>query len=272
MPIQTKVLDNGNFVCSPEHPARPAFSDYLNFADRLLGQWRKAQEAWNQSPFSADLQQQKSELDKAVAGFVESFKTRYTLARVEQDPAFLPVAQFFARFRPIREPFSILHCDGTMPLHTVLAFETHRDLAQLNAALEEDTPLRWWQKGPHDRPCYLFGQWVWELRPSEVALSEEAVVLLFLDVSDKQRQRQDRLTQRSWGPGSAAPADYIPEKARVAVWRRAGGKCEKCGAKQGLDFYGTAPATNLRSVPGGATLGPESIQMLCARCSGARAT
>jgi len=266
MPIQTKVLDNGNFVCSPDHPAKPVFSEYLSFADQLLGQWHKAQEEWNRSPFSPELQKEKSELDKAVAGFVESFRTRYTLTRVEHDPAFLPVSQFFARYRPVREPFSILHCDGGMPLRTVLAFETHRDLTRLNAALEEDTPLRWWQNGLHDRPCYLFGQWVWELRPSEVALSEEGMVLLFLDVSEKHRQKQDRLTHDSSQPGRAAAADYIPEKARVVVWRRAGGKCEKCGGQEGLDFHSAAPSSR------GATLGPESIQMLCTRCSHAAAT
>ena len=87
------------------------------------------------------------------------------------------------------------------------------------------------------------------------------MVLLFLDVSEKHRQKQDRLRYGSSQPGAAAAADYIPEKARVVGWRRAGGKCEKCGGHEGLDFYSAAPASR------GTTLGPESIQMLCTRCS-----
>jgi len=213
MPIHTRILDNGNFVRSPELPPKAAFSEYLNFADRLLAQWRRVQEDWNRSPFSAELGSEKRELDRVLSDFVETFNALYTITSVERDPAFLPASRFLTQYRPIRQPFSILHCDRAMPLHTVLAFPDHGELAKVNAALDEDTPLRWWESGPHGRPCYLFGSWVWELRPSEIALSEEGMVLLFLDLSERHRQEQGRL---------AHPASPTSSRRRPGGWSGAG--------------------------------------------------
>ncbi len=264
MPIRTCLLDNGNFVCSPELPAKRAFVEYLDYADRLLAQWRKVQDEWSRSPFSFELGRQKAELGQAVAGFVETFKARYAVESVEQAPTYLPVSRFFAEYHPLREPFSILHCDQEMPLHTVHRFETHDDLARVNGALNEDTPFPWWQAGPHDRPCYLFGQWVWELRPSETVLSDAGIVLAFLDVSERHRQKRDRLTHGGAETAATTDADFVPEKMRSLVWRRAGGKCEKCGGHEGLDFEHVAPAGK------GGNRALESVQLLCSRCSRAR--
>jgi len=164
MPTKTRMLDEGNFVYSPETPENAAFLEYLDLADRLLSNWRKAREASERSPFPSELGQRKAELDRAVSGFVDSFRSRYTVKSVKQDPTFLPVSQFFTQYRPLRKPFSILHCNLGMPLHTVHAFQDYSGLARINAALDEDTPFLWWQSGPHDRPCYLFGECIWELR------------------------------------------------------------------------------------------------------------
>jgi hypothetical protein len=260
MPTRTSLLDNGNFVCSPELPARPGFSEYLGFADRLLSQQRKVQEEWDRSPFSSELGQQKRELDRVVGDFVETFKGWYTVKSVEKDPTFWPVSRFFAQCRPIREPLSILHCDREIPLHTVLEFSTHEDLARLNAALSEDTPLGWWQTGPHGLPCYLFGERVWELKPSETAHSEPGLVLVFLEFSEKDRLQRDRLRSGSVRRVGTAAEDFIPEKVRVQVWRRARGKCEECGGHEGLDFacLGRANRGGHRDLQG--------TQLLCSRC------
>jgi hypothetical protein len=265
MPIQTRILDKGNFVRSPESPPKAGFSEYLNFADRLLAQWRRVQEDWNRSPFSAELGSEKRELDGVLSDFVETFKALYTIPSVERDPAFLPASRFLAQYRPIRQPFSILHCDRAMPLHTILAFPDHGELAKVNAALDEDTPLRWWESGPHGRPCYLFGSWVWVLRPSEIALSEKGTLLLFLDLSERHRQQQGRLAHSASQFTANVAADFISEKVRRLVWRRAGGQCEKCGGHDGLDFSCLTPA----GIRGEST--PDEIQLLCGRCRQARA-
>ena len=182
MPTMTQMLDEGNFVYSPEAPQNGAFLKYLDFADRLLNSWRAACDAAEGSPISRELVKRKEEMDQVVDGFVDSVKSRYTIKHVKQDPHFLPVSQFFARYGPLREPFSILHCNLGMPLHTIHSFQDYDDFAQINAALNEDTPFLWRQSGPHNRPCYLFGEHVWELKDSETKQSDAGLVLLFLDM------------------------------------------------------------------------------------------
>lgn len=260
MPTKTNLLDHGNFVCSPELPANPAFSQYLDYADRLLGEWHKAQEDGRRSPHSSVLAARTRELDEAVRGFIDAFTARYGLNSVEQDPTFLPVSEFFARRRPFCERFSILHCDLDMPLHTVHKFQSPDDLARINAALNEDTPFAWWQSGPHHHPCYLFGNWVWELRRSEIKQSDEGITLMFLETAEKEQQKLDRLRHGHSETATTTCTDFIPEKVRILVWRRARGKCAKCGGHEGLEFDYIVPAAR------GGSCTPDNLQVLCNRC------
>jgi hypothetical protein len=217
MPANTQILDQGHFVYSPEAPENAAFLNYLDFADRLLSSWRKACEASERSPFSGELRQRKEQLNQAVSGFVDSFRSRYTIKSVKQDPTFLPVPQFFAQYRPLREPFSILHCNLGMPLHTVHSFQDNSGLERVNAALDEDTPFPWGQPGPHNRPCYLFGECIWELTDLEAKQSASGLVLLFQNMADQQRHSHEawfkkgsgtvvRSTRPTFGRCPAVPA------------------------------------------------------------------
>jgi len=258
MPTKTRMLDDGNYVYAPEGPRNAAFFEYLEFADRLLGEWHRVSEACARLPFAPELGARKQELDRAVNGFVVSFRPHYTIKHVRRDAAFLPASQFFARHRPVREPFSILHCNLEMPLHTVHAFRDYADLVRVNKALDEDVPLPWWRSGPHDRPCYLFGNGVWELKPSEAGQSDEGLVLLFAQMTERHQATQE---------GAASPrstvtpgTDYIPEKVRLLVWRRSHGKCAQCGGREGLDF------DFVRPVHPGDVARPEDVQLLCADC------
>jgi hypothetical protein len=260
MPTKTRMLDDGNFVYSPDAPTNAPFLEYLEYADRLLGEWREVSEAWNRSPFSSALAERKKELDRVVAGFVDSFGPLYTIRSVRQDPTFLSVSQFLARGRPVRKPFSILHCNLEMPLHTVHAFRDRDDLVQVNAALSEENPFPWWRSGPHGRPCYLFGEHVWELRESETGQSDEGLVVLFLEMTDKFRQRHEQVPTNRPSPLAMADGSFIPEDVRVAVWRRSRGKCAKCGGREGLDFDLVKPVRR------GAVATAEDVQLLCTGC------
>jgi len=254
------MLDDGNFVYSPDAPANAAFSEYLDHADRLLGEWREVSEAWTQHPFSSELAERKKKLDRVVASLVDSLRERYTIRSVRHDPTFLSVSQFFARSRPIVAPFSILHCNLEMPLHTVHAFRDRGALAQVNDALSEDNPFPWWRSGPHGRPCYLFGDCVWELKESETEQSDEGLVLLFLEMTDKYRQHHEQVATARPSPLALADNTFIPEDVRVAVWRRSRGKCDKCGGREGLDFDIVKP------VKRGATATADNVQLLCTSC------
>ena len=262
MPNKTKMLDYGGFVYSPETPISAEFAEYLRQVDLLVAAWQAAVEQWNQSQFSADLLQRKKEAQRAFDDFAAAYQGKYTIKHVERDPTFLPVAKFFARYRPIRRPFSILHCNLDLPLHTVYAFETAADLAAANAALGKTTPLRWWQNGPSDQPCYLFGEWIWELKPTELNASDKGLTLLFETTTEKDRLQRDRLQHDFSSSSSPADEQFIPESVRAAVWRRDGGKCAQCGGHEGIDF--SIIFKSLR----GKTPTAQHVQLLCAQCRG----
>jgi hypothetical protein len=262
MPNKTKMLDYGGFVHSLETPMSAQFAEYLRQIDLLVAAWRGAVEKWNQSRFSPDLLQRKKQAQRAFDDFAAGYQDKYTIKYVERDAAFLPVAKFFARYRPLRQPFSILHCNFDMPLHTVYAFENNADLAAINAAIGKTAPLRWWQNGPSNHPCYLFGEWIWELKPAEANASDKGLALLFETTTEKDRLQRDRLKHDLVGVKQCSTADeqFISEAVRAAVWRREGGKCGRCGGHQGIDFSITSPSLR------GKTPTAQNVQLLCAKC------
>ncbi len=261
MPSITNMLDYGNFVYSPELLEDSRFVEYLGYADRLLERRKEIEAAAKQSPFSPEIEHARQEVAEVLREYVESFGDKYGKRAVEHDPRFLPVSAFFAKYRPIQNPFSILHCSLDLPLHTVHAFNSHEELMEINAALAEDTPLLWWQRSPHNSPCYLFGERVWELKPSELAASEEGVARLFLDMVQTDRQKLGRFG----GCGGSATAvlpgtDSIPQALRVAIWRRSDGKCAQCGSRRQLEFDYVKPLDQRGTVT------EDNIQMLCDKC------
>jgi hypothetical protein len=261
MPTKTRMLHYGGFVQSPDVPTSAAFAEYLREIDPLLADWRDAVERWSQSLVSAELLEHRKIAQRNLDDFAAAYQDRYTVKHVERNPAFLPVARFFARYRPIRRPFSILYCNLDLPLHTVYAFESADDLANVNAALDEVTPLRWWQDGPLNHPCYLFGEGIWELKPTEIDASDKGLTLLFEKTTEEGRLHRDRL-QHDLFSGSNGPSSeqFIPEAVRTAVWRRDGGKCARCRSHEGVDFSIVAAS------PHGNTPTAQNVQLICTRC------
>jgi len=262
MPTKTRMLDFGGFVRAPEAPVDRRFEEYLEIADGLLESWEHAQAAWRQSPFSAEFLDRKKQAERLLSEFVAPWKAKYTIRAVERDPEFLPVARCFARGRPFGQPLTILHCDLDVPLHTVARYHAAGDLALLNAALAEEKPLRWWQDGPLGHPCYLFGLCVWELKASELNASDKGLLLLFETAGDRGRERRDRLTSGLRDPAATPQPDFIPERVRIAAWRRSGGRCDRCGGREGLDFFLKNSGRRYADPT------PEQVEMLCQRCTG----
>lgn len=60
--------------------------------------------------------------------------------------------------------------------------------------------------------------------------------------------------------GDLESTRLIPSAVKVAVWRRDGGKCVRCGATDNLHFDHVIPYAK-----GGTSLRAENIQLLCAR-------
>jgi 5-methylcytosine-specific restriction endonuclease McrA len=261
MPNKTRLLEYGGFVHSPDVPTSPAFAEYLSRIDPLMAAWEEAVESLQRST-SAELLECKKAAQQKLEDFAAAYRNEYTIKPVERNPAFLPVARFFARYRPVRQSFSILYCNLEMPLHTVYAFDGVNDMASVNAALNQVTPLRWWQDGPMNHPCYLFGDCIWELKLTEVEASDKGLTLLFDQTTEKDRLQRDRLQHDL--TASRSPIEqrlqFIPEAVRTAVWRRDNAKCARCGGREDVDFVVVTPP--LHGNPPAA----QNVQLLCARC------
>jgi len=260
MPTRTNMLDHGNFVHCPEPPVSEAFAAYLQGYDDLLEQWQIIHAEWQKAPFSPKLLACRQRMDQKIEDYLAPFGGRYMLRAVEQDRTFLPLSQFFSQYQPVREPFSILHCETAVPLHTVARFARGDDLRALNAALSEQAPWPWWQRGPMGHPCYLFGECVWELKPAELAASDKGLTILFEEALEKDRLKRDRLRYNLSSSAEMLDNEFVPQALRVETWRRAGGRCTKCGSRQTLDFrYVILPSR-------GGSHTAENVELLCAPC------
>jgi hypothetical protein len=260
MPTKTRMLDYGGFVHSPEAPMSPEFAEYLRRVDPLVATWQSVAVQWNRSPLSTELLELKKSAQRELDEFAAAYRGQYTIKPVERNPVFMPAGRFFARYRPIQRPFSILNCNLELPLHTVYAFENDWDLACVNAALDKTTPMRWWQDGPLNHPCYLFGDCVWELKLTELEASDKGLTLLFERTTEMERLQRDRLQNELAAPRGALGDQFIPEAVRAAVWRRDNGKCARCGSREAVDFCVSSAAVH------GNAPTAQNVELLCARC------
>jgi hypothetical protein len=260
MPTKTRMLEYGGFVHSPDVPESAEFSEYLRQIDPLLAARQNAVDRWSESTVSADLLNHKRDTQQALDAFIAKYGNQYNTKQVERNPAFLPVHRFFDRYRPLRQPFSILHCNLDLPLHTVYRFEHDYDVAMVNAALDKVTPLRWWQNGPSNHPCYLFGELIWELKATEVDASYKGLTLLFENTKEQDKQQRDRLQHNLANPSGPSGEQYVPEGVRAIVWRREGGRCARCHGHEGLDYSVVNPVVH------GNTATSQNVQLLCVKC------
>jgi hypothetical protein len=177
------------------------------------------------------------------------------------NPALLPVREFLSGSGPITTPFSIVWGNFHNPLRVVHDFQTEADLQTINSAVKEQAPLRWWRPGPKKRPCYLFGQFLWEIKPSEVSATERELRLLFLAAVKRERAKFERLEQVFSDEADGPTREPIPESVQILVWRRDGGKCVKCGSQERLEYDHIIPVSR------GGSNTARNIQLLCEQCN-----
>jgi len=260
MPVRATTLDRGDFVYSPRFPANREFAEYLDTIDRLLAGQREAEAALAASPFSPQWRSRKADADRQLREFVGPYVEVFNVLGVEKIPTFLPVLEFLAEYRPIRQPFSVLHCCLDLPLHTLRRFSTDGELDALNAALAEKTPMRWWRDSPMGHPCYLFGTEVWELRPSERDASLEGIALVFAELKARRESRVPIMADSPLHRFRAEAEAAVANDVRQAVWRRDRGRCAECRGHEDLDFVYRVPPSR------GGSAGPENVRLLCGRC------
>ncbi len=94
--------------------------------------------------------------------------------------------------------------------------------------------------------------------------SDEEARLLILEDFDKERQKFERLKAK-FDDIPASEATYerprIPEKVRIEVWRRDGGKCARCGSREKLEYDHIVPISK------GGSNTARNIELLCESCN-----
>ena len=89
-------------------------------------------------------------------------------------------------------------------------------------------------------------------------------ILLVQESFDAERRRFERLKHRFTGGDSANTQSSripIPEDVRIAVWRRDGGSCARCGSRERLEYDHIIPVSR------GGSNTVRNIELLCEACN-----
>jgi hypothetical protein len=92
---------------------------------------------------------------------------------------------------------------------------------------------------------------------------DEQFKLLIFESFDRERIRFERLKQKfdSSSQVEKQPRHRIPEKVRIEIWQRDGGKCAKCGSREKLEYDHIVPLSK------GGSNTARNIELLCEKCN-----
>ena len=93
--------------------------------------------------------------------------------------------------------------------------------------------------------------------------SDEQIQLLIFEHFDKERRKFEKLKRlhKSDSIQHGTRRERIPEHIRIAVWRRDGGKCARCGSREKLEYDHIVPVSK------GGSNTERNIELLCERCN-----
>jgi 5-methylcytosine-specific restriction endonuclease McrA len=115
-----------------------------------------------------------------------------------------------------------------------------------------------------DEAIWLFKGFRYKVNP---IYSDEEKRLLILEDFDNERQKFETLKAKFDGPSTAEivyERQRIPEKVRIEVWRRDGGKCARCGSRERLEYDHIVPISR------GGSNTARNIELLCESCNRAK--
>lgn len=94
--------------------------------------------------------------------------------------------------------------------------------------------------------------------------SENEILLLIMDYEDKERRKFERLKKKfdlAQKVERQPRRESIPEEVRIAVWRRDGGKCARCGSREKLEYDHIIPVSK------GGSNTVRNVELLCESCN-----
>jgi len=108
---------------------------------------------------------------------------------------------------------------------------------------------------------FLFHDYLYQVsRP----YTEDEFRLLVVDEFDRERRLFERLESRyvdGIDSNVSAKRERIPERTRIFVWRRDGGKCARCGSRDRIEFDHIVPVSK------GGSNTARNIELLCESCN-----
>lgn len=121
-------------------------------------------------------------------------------------------------------------------------------------------------------PFKLINDWIYAdyhyvLKNKEGYLTIEQQYLLVIDAYDKERRKFESIKNRFAGTSEDDPLNKrfrIPEKIRIEVWRRDGGKCARCGSRENLEYDHIVPISK------GGSNTTRNVELLCEKCNRAK--
>lgn len=102
------------------------------------------------------------------------------------------------------------------------------------------------------------------LHKNDDEYTDEEKLLLILELEDKERQKFESLKRKfelAQEIEKTPKRERIPEEVRIAVWRRDGGKCAKCGSRKNLEYDHIIPLSK------GGSNTVRNIELLCEECN-----
>ena len=90
------------------------------------------------------------------------------------------------------------------------------------------------------------------------------MLLQIMDLEDQERKKFERLQNKFSeveGADNKGRRLSVPEKVRIAVWRRDEGKCVKCGSRENLEYDHIIPIAK------GGSNTVRNIELLCEKCN-----
>jgi hypothetical protein len=139
---------------------------------------------------------------------------------------------------------------------------SRKDINSLNKIYEKYIELL----SESEKQPVKFSQWVYKGFSYEVHgnYSKDEIRLLILEDFDKERRMFEKLRAK-FDDNSSENLTYersrIPEKVRIEVWRRDGGKCARCGSREKLEYDHIVPISK------GGSNTARNIELLCEKCN-----